>query len=296
MKKKRDQFEGERIVVLPSAITERLNSKSFTSKLYVTDIGYYPTAVNHYVNRPTGCMENIIVFCQSGHGTVYCQNQSAILTADQYVMLPAGKAHWYAADGTKPWSIFWMHFTGTDAAMFAPEQETFRSSATNPELSQIRQNLFNQVITLLEGGYSDETLEYSCILLQQLLGSFKYASAFERMNTTTPVTNPIDQSIEFMKANLRNRLYLHQLAVQCGYSVSHYGKLFRQKTTEAPLDYLNILRIQKACSLLELSRLKVKEIAHAVGFEDAYYFMRVFRKIMGVTPTQHRRLGQAAGK
>jgi YesN/AraC family two-component response regulator len=49
------------------------------------------------------------------------------------------------------------------------------------------------------------------------------------------------------------------------------------------------MKIQKSCQLLGLSDLKIKEISKQIGYEDAYYFSRLFKKIMGKSPMQYRK-------
>ena len=58
----------------------------------------------------------------------------------------------------------------------------------------------------------------------------------------------------------------------------------------APVEYLIHLRIRQACRLLDTTGLTVREIGFRVGFEDPYYFSRMFRKLMGQSPRQYRAL------
>ena len=54
------------------------------------------------------------------------------------------------------------------------------------------------------------------------------------------------------------------------------------------MQYLKALRLEKACELLGTTYLSVKEIAVQVGLNDASHFVRDFKKVYGLTPTQHR--------
>ncbi|NJO24646.1 MAG: helix-turn-helix transcriptional regulator [Bacteroidia bacterium] len=71
-------------------------------------------------------------------------------------------------------------------------------------------------------------------------------------------------------------------------SASHYSSLFRKKTGFSPIEYFNHLKVQQACQHLTLTDKQVKEIAFELGFDDAYYFTKVFTKMMHVTPHQYR--------
>ena len=68
-------------------------------------------------------------------------------------------------------------------------------------------------------------------------------------------------------------------------SAAHAGTLFRQAFDVTPVGYRNNLRLRKARELLVSSNLNVSEVAFEVGFSDALYFSRVFRRIYGATPS-----------
>jgi AraC-like DNA-binding protein len=63
---------------------------------------------------------------------------------------------------------------------------------------------------------------------------------------------------------------------------------FKEWSGTSPVKYRNGIRISAACSLLKNSNLSVYEIAVEVGFEDPYYFSRIFKKIVGLSPRQVR--------
>nr|WP_290091768.1 helix-turn-helix transcriptional regulator [Parabacteroides goldsteinii] len=57
----------------------------------------------------------------------------------------------------------------------------------------------------------------------------------------------------------------------------------------SPINYFIRLKIQKACQYIELTSLKVNEIAMKLGFEEAAYFSRIFTRVMGVSPSVYRK-------
>jgi AraC-like DNA-binding protein len=64
--------------------------------------------------------------------------------------------------------------------------------------------------------------------------------------------------------------------------------LFKQKTGFAPMEYFNQLKVQKACQYLLFTDLRIKEIAEQLGMEDPYYFSRMFKGVMGLSPKEYR--------
>jgi AraC-like DNA-binding protein len=76
----------------------------------------------------------------------------------------------------------------------------------------------------------------------------------------------------------------------------HFIKKYKALTGTTPINHFIQLKIERACHLLDVTNKGIKEIAWAVGYEDAYYFSRIFRKVMGISPSQYRaiRLGQSS--
>ena len=64
--------------------------------------------------------------------------------------------------------------------------------------------------------------------------------------------------------------------------------MFTQHEKCGFVDYLNKVRIERACCYLEQKELKNYEIAYKTGFRDEKYFSKVFKKIMGMTPREYR--------
>lgn len=72
---------------------------------------------------------------------------------------------------------------------------------------------------------------------------------------------------------------------------SHASRQFKLETGLTVTEYLNKVRIDAASRLL-LAGLKVTLVAEYVGFADAFYFSRVFTKMMGCSPSEYRRRGE----
>ncbi len=287
---KNEGFEGQKMMVLPEVIVSELRSNPLTGQLFVTDIGFYPHALHHFRRRDEGSLQNILIYCIDGKGWFDTGEGVQQVKPNHYFVIPAGTPHQYGADRESPWSIYWMHFSGVMASRLIdrPNQAIEIDLARNARFTD-RILLFEEIYRNLEMGYSIDNLEYASICLWHMLGSFKYLSQFRKIKEMSQ-TDPVSRSIEYMRANLSEKLSLETIASSCGLSLSHFCFLFKSKTQRTPLDYLTHLRIQQACQLLDFSGLKTGEIARKTGYEDPFYFSRVFKKIMGSSPQQYRKL------
>jgi len=111
-----------------------------------------------------------------------------------------------------------------------------------------------------------------------------------RLNCGDPERAKIQQSIAFMIEHLTERMQVRRLAASINVSPSYFFALFKRQTGYAPIDFLIHLRMRRACSLLQRTDLSVKEIADALGYDDAFYFSRLFKSVTSMAPTDFRML------
>jgi transcriptional regulator GlxA family with amidase domain len=104
------------------------------------------------------------------------------------------------------------------------------------------------------------------------------------------VDQRVDKVLQMMRADLREELSLTGLAHAVNLSVWRLSHIFRSDVGVSPIQYLKVLRLEKAKYLLETSFLSVKEITHRVGLNDESHFVRDFKKAYGLAPTNYRTL------
>jgi transcriptional regulator GlxA family with amidase domain len=98
----------------------------------------------------------------------------------------------------------------------------------------------------------------------------------------------IAQSIAYMLEHLDQPLQVATLASRANVSPSHFFVLFKRRTGCPPMDYFIRLRMQRARELLGGGSLHVKEVAAALGYEDPFYFSRMFKSVNRVAPSRYR--------
>jgi len=93
----------------------------------------------------------------------------------------------------------------------------------------------------------------------------------------------------FIHTQADERLSLRRVADAVKISPNYLSEKFRKVTGENFVAYINRHRITKACTLLRDPKLRISEIAFAVGFQSLSQFNRVFKKAIAVSPTEYRR-------
>jgi AraC-like DNA-binding protein len=285
--RKQEGFEGQKAIVLPKKILEVCQHTAPVSALFITDVGFYPRAQYHYRERPSGISQNILIYCIEGKGWLEIPAGRFEVSPNHYVIIPANMPHKYGADEDNPWTIYWMHFKGSQSSHFSSllSRQT-RSYVNYTIFLEERIRVFDSMYRNLEGGYSLDNLIYSSVSFQYFLVSLSFADKLT--SGLHADKDQVDVSITYMQEHLDKPLTLEELAASVNLSVSHYSSIFRKKTGYSPIIYFNHLKIQRACQYLLFTTLRINEIALKLGIEDPYYFSRLFTKIMGISPMEYR--------
>lgn len=290
--KKEKGFLGQRMVVMPKELRRVIKNNPITKNLYLTDIGYYPHAENHYRRREYGAEEYILIYCLEGRGWIETDSDFYEIFPNSYIIVPVNLSHKYGADPKNPWSIYWVHFSGLIAEKFyrkyVDEGTDDKNLVREIILNETQISYFENIITLLEKGFSTDIIEYVNIQLSQLLASFTYYDVHAKINYKKSSTEVVNSVIRFMQENIHTTLTIDDLANHLKYSPSYLYSLFKKGTGYSPINYFNHLKIQKACNYLSFTDKSIKEIAFILGYTDPFYFSRVFKKLIEVSPTEYR--------
>ena len=101
-------------------------------------------------------------------------------------------------------------------------------------------------------------------------------------------TAPVNKVIEYLFFNFSQEIPLSYLADMVHFSDSHLSKTFKKETGTTISEYIARMRCRHAAQLLRNTELSVQEISNYVGYPDNNYFVKVFKKQYGVTPTAFR--------
>ena len=99
----------------------------------------------------------------------------------------------------------------------------------------------------------------------------------------------ISDALHYIGKHYQEHLRIEVLAKKCSLSETHFRRIFRNVMNMSPMEYVNLVRIQTACRMLESSDDSIEEIAMKTGFISMSTFNRNFRKLMNMSPHQWRR-------
>jgi two-component system, response regulator YesN len=102
----------------------------------------------------------------------------------------------------------------------------------------------------------------------------------------------IEKTKEYVEKNYSQEIRLEDISRYLNISPFHLSRMFKRETGNNIFDYLSMVRIDKSKELLIGSEISVKEICYNVGYSDPNYYCKVFKKVVGLTPTTYRDLNR----
>ena len=102
------------------------------------------------------------------------------------------------------------------------------------------------------------------------------------------VAGQIERIRRRIETDYAEDITLASLAEQYHVDASYLSRIFSRKYGESIISFLTRVRMEKAAQLMRDESRKLEAIAFLVGYDDYHYFSRVFRKKMGVSPSEYR--------
>lgn len=96
-------------------------------------------------------------------------------------------------------------------------------------------------------------------------------------------------AIKYVERNYPNNFKIADLANECHMSETHFRRVFQEKMNMTPVEYVNFVRIKKACELIDKTDISMEDVAEKVGFITPSTFNRNFRRIIGTSPYQWKK-------
>ena len=282
--KKSEGFQNQTLIVVPPHFYK--TGDQLISSLFPTDIGFFPKAEDHLVIRKKGSMSAILLICTDGSGWTEIDGNHMELKEGQAVLIPPHLPHSYGSSEGHYWKLFWIHFQGnlTEEVINRLTNDKIGTAVFSLRMSDESRHLFYTICTSLLKGINASAYELACGRLHHLFGSLIEDSR----SGSQAVDRIIRECIILMENHLNSTLSLSSLSRELSLSAPYLCRIFKQKTGHSPMDHYIRMKVQRACFLLDMTTEQICEISRTLGINDPYYFSRMFRNIMGVSPRAYR--------
>lgn len=283
-----NQYESASFHSLPDLLRKKWFNYPKLSGFSVFSCGYYQRAEGHKWER-NNLNEGVVVYCVEGKGNLAIDGEIYSVTAGDVFYCPPNTKHGYNADHSDPWSIYWMHVSGEQLEGLADFHHLFVKKPVQhiglmPELIIF----FRSLVQKFDIALNPQRWLLSSLCAQHILAYISSAPKLEQ--STIPHVMILNALINHMHEVVNTRVPLDELIQETGLSKTHLCRVFKDFTGFSPMAYLNKLKIEKACVMLSASSIMISEVAYQLGFDDPYYFSRLFKKATGHPPRKFRNL------
>lgn len=111
-----------------------------------------------------------------------------------------------------------------------------------------------------------------------------------RANNKNSYSIYVKRAVQYIELHMSQPITAEELSSLSNISKAHFSEVFRKETGYTVKEYIMINRCKRAAELLENGQLQIQEISRYVGYEDNNYFVKKFKKVMGMTPREYRRI------
>ena len=281
---KSDGFRDEKYMIVPTESFAEYMAHPLIRAAYLTDVGFFPKAKEHYREREEGADQYILIYCTEGKGIIEVEDQIYRLEKSDAFCIPRNVRHKYYADEKEPWSILWVHFKGDNTNYFPLEER--KIVHINSRHSDNRMMvLFNLLFRVLERNYTIGNFIYISQVLSLILSEIYFR---EKVDESSVQDRHVTMVIRYMYQHLRENLTLEEISEEVQLSKSYLNAVFKAQTGKSPVEFFIHLKMQEACKLLKSTDYYIYEVSAELGYTDQYYFSRIFKKVVGVSPKDYK--------
>ncbi|MFP4510357.1 MAG: AraC family transcriptional regulator [Spirochaetota bacterium] len=240
------------------------------------------------IHRPFGYPSYVWLQCISGSGDLDIEGQSFDVRPGNGFLIYPGVTHHYRATGDEPWRVDWIAFEGNSVAgvldSIGRSTPGIYSVVHQERISVELHRALGLLLSKSDPrGEECSAIVYTVLMLLARLTHSRdeepYVAYHYRL---VPVFRYIDE-------HYSQPLQIADLAEHIAVSPQYLCRLFRTYLNSRPFEYVASVRITKSKQLLiESPEMRIRDVAHAVGYDNESYFGTVFRRSEGVTPTRFR--------
>ncbi|MGN0242538.1 MAG: helix-turn-helix domain-containing protein [Lachnospiraceae bacterium] len=244
------------------------------------------TKPHYHIQRPEGTADFQILYVAQGTIHANIHNQEHVVTEGHILLYPPHEFQEYYYELKEQPDVYWLHFTYEKETLFQDfiqkEQPSILFVGIDEKYNKTMDKIIRE-IQLREPLYHEKI---TC-LLHELLIDFKrgYDSTAQLISYDAFVENAIRDFKRHPEYNFSLKEYSKNHAI----NYHSFIRRFTNYTGISPRQYITNIRIEKAKSLLANNDFTIAEIAGFVGYQDALYFSRIFKKETGYSPSQYRK-------
>ncbi len=231
---------------------------------------YGPEIRNHY----------LFVLVNKGTASMYNEKEIKFGEHDLLIMLPNERIHYKALE---PWSISWVGLYGETVS------EYMDLLGVTPKKPILHISLYNELKTVMDNIY-DISQNLSLVSQLSVTGLiYEFFSILMQNSILDQKSDLINSALKIIDYNYCTNISVEQIAKRLSLDSSYFSRKFTAKVGISPKKYILQKRVERAKELLRIPDTSILEISNSVGYEDPFYFCRIFKKITRFSPSEYRK-------
>lgn len=243
---------------------------------------------NNFMHMKRQISDNVFILIKKGTLHINANSKNYELSKNQFIFLKANELHYGTVKSEGELEYYWVHFD--DAFKITTEiNQQSNFSYFLPETGTVKNSnklslLFNQLLDF----YINEKQNALLLNFSLSLLILELASEIKNNNSADDYPPQLYNAISWIKANYSSNFSIQELSDFLNCSSSTISMLFKKHLNMSIIQYTNRIRIENSKNLLSYFGYSVKECAYECGFEDEKYFMKVFKTLEGITPSEYK--------
>ncbi len=230
-----------------------------------------------------------LIYALDGECVVTIENNSYIIKPNMFVVFPYGKSYSFRLTSKRRFSYYQCHFYGEIDSM-----PLFEALGIGCENLAVEAGDPGPIIALFEGALHDERFtDAASMWINRTACGTKIIAEYVRLLRQAMPGKSAEEFVpvvDYMKKNLAGDVDVTTLCDLMHLDSSYFIRKFTKEFGVPPMKYFDMLRTQRAMSLLEKSDYSIDEVAQQIGISDKYYFNKFFQKHCDMSPAEYRSL------
>ncbi|WP_233146948.1 helix-turn-helix domain-containing protein [Paenibacillus selenitireducens] len=270
----------------PIRIIDRTTDKSKLQiqSLSIRSVGHLP---NRLLYRPQATFQHhALVYIAGGSGTYRINNgETQHVQKGCFFLFYPGAVFDYGPDGQETWDEYYFTIEGPRIEEWISTWFTDPGRIRQTGQDDAQQSKIDRIFTLMDSGIP-ANLDRAALLLESLLYEFVHSShAQPRIVTNDDYGTKL---MEDIATSIDQKFDAEALCRRHHISISTLRRLIHKNTGYSLHEYVHRLKISEAKNMLLNTDQSIKDIAISLGFKDVFYFSRLFKKFVGVSPQHFR--------
>ena len=240
-----------------------------------------------------------IGYCYQGHGDLFISDRDYRYGDDMFTVIPANIYHTTESDAGNicKWEFLFIDMDSfiknemKECRMSPDEIIKIVNRRGVIEAAESHSRMAHLIRLIIEecreqNKYYKESLKgYIRTLVIEIM---RLDEEITQIGQNVKLNHYVDKAASYIERHYDEPIKVEDLASECGLSESHFRRIFKDSTNMKPLDYVNLIRINKACDLLRSGDYSMLDVGRKVGYQTASSFNRNFRELTGMSPLQWR--------